>query len=77
MLRRGIDIRYIVNCSGGTMWRSGNENSQENRETVHVRAVIDEQQKKAPRSKYNSGEPVLRLCGVWAVSGGRNSSPMP
>jgi hypothetical protein len=27
LLRRGIDIRYIVNCSGGTMWRSGNENS--------------------------------------------------
>jgi hypothetical protein len=27
MLRCGIDIRYIGNCSGGTMWRSGNENS--------------------------------------------------
>jgi hypothetical protein len=39
---------------------------QENGETVHVRAVIGEQQKKAHRSKYDSSEPVLRLCGIWA-----------
>jgi hypothetical protein len=39
---------------------------QENRETVHVRTVIGEQQKKAQRSKDDSSEPVLRLCGIWA-----------
>ena len=39
---------------------------QENGETVHVRAVIGEQQKKAHRSKYDFSEPVLRLCGIWA-----------
>jgi hypothetical protein len=44
--------------------------SQENRETAHVRAVIDEQQKKAHRSsKYDSSEPLLRLYGIRAGTG--------
>jgi hypothetical protein len=75
MLRGGIDIRYIVNCSGGTMWRPGNENFRRKmkirRPSMSVLSSMSSKRKRIAASTL----PASLFCACTAFAPAQGQSP--